>query len=259
MILKNHIAYRFLTDETLWFEMIESQEPDLYKLYDEKKTVPDSIHSLYSCLHNKLNKPYVVANSVIENLDMFTINKQGEHYNWEVFNQLKEQKVTFIFNDNTLLRMLVTDDVIWFCHMKFTFAKGDKNNGQMYWIMFFIKRDTGELCEHFKHPDVRQIEEFVYKFLCFFYLTDNNEEVVKAGKTTGTKKTGKILNDFNFPITLVTSKWNTTVIRTEQFGVRGHFRLQPYGTAMQNYKLIFIEPFVKNGYVRKAEKLNHIN
>jgi len=258
MILKNHIAYRFLTDDSLWFEMIESQEPNLYTEY-EGREVPERIHSLYACLNNKQDKPYLVTNSVIENLDMFKINKQGEHYNWDVFKNLNNQKVTFIFNDNVFLRMVVTEDTIWFLHMKFTFAKGDKNNGQMYWIMFFIKRDTGELCEHFKHPDVRQIEEFVYKFLCFFYLTDNDEEIVKAGKTVGTKKTGKILNDFKFPLTVVTSKWNTTVIRTEQFGVRGHFRLQPCGKARQDYELIFIEPFVKHGYIRKAEKLNHIN
>lgn len=261
MILRNHIAYRFLTDDSLWFEMLESTEPDLYRLFEEQKEVPESVHSLYACINDKNNKPYLVTNSVVENLDMLKIAKKGEHYNWEVFNRLENQKVTFIFTNNVFLRMVVTEDVIWFMHTRFTFDKADKdkNNGQMYWIMFYIKRDTGELCEHFKHPDVNQIEEFVYKFLCFFYLTDNDEEIVKAGKTVGTKKTGKILNDFKFPLTVVTSKWNTTVIRTEQFGVRGHFRLQPCGKARQDYELIFIEPFVKHGYIRRAEKLSHIN
>lgn len=255
MVIRNHIAYRFLTDSSLWFEMIESQEPDLYTLYEEgNKNIPERIHSLYACLHNKDNKPYLVANSVIENLDLLKINKKGEHYNWEVFKQLKNQKVTFIFIDNTFLRMVITDDTIWFCHMTFTFNKGDKNNGHMHWVMFFIKRDTGELCEHFKHPDVKQREEFIYKFLCFFYLTDNNEEIVAPGKVVGTRKTGKISNDFKFPLTMVTSKWNITSIRTEGFGVRGHFRVQPCGKAWSNYEIIFIDPFEKSGYKRTAQK-----
>lgn len=257
MLLKNHIAYRFLTDSSLWFEMIESQEPDLYKLYEENKEVPERIHSLYACLNDKQNNPYLVTDSVIEHLDLLKINKKGEHYNWEVFKKLSNQKVTFIFNNNIFLRMVVTDDTIWFLHMKFTFNKGDKekNNGHMYWIMFFIKRNTGELCEHFNHPDVKQIEEFVYKFLCFFYLTDNDEEIVPPGKAVGTKKTGKIFNDFKFPLTMVTSKWNITSIRTEGFGVRGHFRVQPMGPKENPYyEIILIDPFDKSGYKRTAQK-----
>jgi acyl-ACP thioesterase len=236
--------------------MIESQEPDIYKLFEQKKEVPESVRSLYFCINNKKNKPYLVTNSVIEHLDLLKITKKGEHYNWDVFRHLPNQKVTFIFNNNVLLRMVVSDNTLWFCHMKFTFDKGDDDNGQMYWIMFFIKRDTGELCEHFEHPDVKNIEEFVYKFLCFFYLTENQEEIVPPGKVIGTRKTGKVSNDFKFPLTMVTSKWNTTVIRTEQFGVRGHFRVQPCGPVNdKRYEVIFIEPFVKHGYKRTAGKI----
>lgn len=251
MVLKNHIAYRFLTDYSLWFEMLESQHPEIYT----SESVSDSAADLYYCINNIGNKPYIVSNSVVEHLDMLKINKKGEHFDWSVFNHLKNQKTTFIFQDNSFLRMIVSEDTIWFCHTKFTFDKGNDNEGNMHWIMFFFNRDNNELCEHFNHNDVKQIEEFVYKFLCFFYLTDNNEEIINAGRVYGTRKTGKISNDFNFPVTLVTSKWNTTTIRTESFGVRGHFRLQPFGEERSNYKLIFIEPFVKNGYKRTAGKL----
>lgn len=259
MVLRNHIAYRFLTDDTLWLEMIESQQPDLYELYKQNKDVPENVHSLYACINNKNNNPYLVTNSVIEHLDLLKINKKGDHYNWEVFKKLQEQKVTFIFNNNVLLRMVVSRDTIWFMHMKFTFdkvGKGvEKNDGQMYWIIFFIKRNTGELCQHFEHQDVKQIEEFVYKFLCFFYLTENEEQIVPPGKVVGTRATGKISNDFKFPLTMVTSKWNTTSIRTEGFGVRGHFRVQPMGPVDDRYyEIILIDPFDKKGYKRTAGK-----
>ena len=34
--------------------------------------------------------------------------------------------------------------------------------------------------------------------------------------------------------------------------VRGHFRLQPY---KDGHRLIYIEPFQKHGYTRRAKKL----
>lgn len=256
MVLRNHIAYRLHTDETLWWEMLETLHPDIYEKYEkDPNSIPEGASSLWNCLNSAKNKPYLVANSVIENLDMLKINKNGEHYNWSVFKHLPNQKVTFIFQDGSALRMIVSDNTIWFCHIKFTFHKGSDNDGHLYWVMFFFDRESGELCEHFNHSDVKGMEEFVYKFLCFFYLTDNSEEIIQAGKVHGTRKTGKISNDFNFPITLVNSKWNTTTIRTESFGVRGHFRLQPCGTGRSNYEIIFIEPFTKNGYKRSAGKL----
>lgn len=72
------------------------------------------------------------------------------------------------------------------------------------------------------------------------------------------KKQGKLLNNMDIPVTVVNSRWNTTVVRTEQFGVCGHFRLQRIGSGRSDSKVIFIEPFVKNGYVRNAQKEKHI-
>ncbi len=260
MILENHIAYRFLVDDTLPMEMLETQYPNEFKNFNKGDDVPEGMMSLYYCLCAKENKPYLVTNSVVENLDLLKINKKNDHYNWDVFKHLRNQKITFIFNNGYLLRMLVSDDTLWFCYLKFDLDKGDDTNGQMYWIMFFTNRKTGELCDHFKHKDVNEIEEFVYKFLCFFYLTDNQEEILLSGKAYGTRKSGKILNSFKFPMTVVTSKWNTNTIRTESFGVRGHFRVQPCGTGRTNYEIIFIEPFTKSGYKRTSgKKLANIN
>ena len=255
MVIKNHISYRFLTDSNLWMEMLESQYPDIYAEFEKGKKLSEGATGLYHCLSNDNNKPYLVTNSVIENLEMLKIKKEGDHFNWKVFNKLPDQKVTFIFNEGACLRMLVTEKTVWFCHLVFKYNKESKNTGEMYWVMFYFDRETGELCDHFAHPDVKNLEEFIYKFLCFFYLTENTEQIIPAGKVHGTRKTGKISNDFKFPLTVVTSKWNITSIRTEEFGVRGHFRVQPCGQNRSNYEIIFIEPFVKSGYKRTSAKL----
>lgn len=256
MVIRNHIAYRFLSDDRLWMEMLETTYPNLLKDFESCGQVPNEAKDLYYCLSKDDNKPYAVTESVTEFLDMLKVTKKDKHYNWAVFNNLPNQKVTFIFQDGSLLRMIVSDETIWFMKLNFKRAEGSKEEGYSSWVMFYIKRKTMELCTHFEHQDVISIEEQVYKFLCFFYLTENTEEIIPPGRAHGTRKTGKTLNDFRFPLTIVTSKWNVTSIRNEEFGVRGHFRIQPCGTGRMNYEIIFISPFKKHGYVRKAKSLD---
>ncbi len=258
MVLRNHIAYRLLTDESLWWEVLETHHPVEFKLlYENKmevKDLPPAMYSLYTMLDSKGNKPYLVSESVVENIDMIKVNKTGDHYDWTVFKHLPDQKVTFILPRNQVLRMRIVEDRMHFCSMTFELNPG-QIEGHLGWVLYYLNRESGELCEHFESDDVRKLEDFVYRFLCFFYLTDNNEEIIPAGKVYGTRKTGKISNDFKFPITMVTSRWNTTTIRLEKFGVRGHFRLQPVGVGRSRKELIFISPFEKKGYKRSAGKL----
>jgi hypothetical protein len=52
------------------------------------------------------------------------------------------------------------------------------------------------------------------------------------------------------------STWFTTIVRSEGFKVGGHFRMQPFGKNLSDRKLIWISPFDKNGYTRKAKILS---
>ena len=69
------------------------------------------------------------------------------------------------------------------------------------------------------------------------------------------EKNEVIMNKAPFSVTQLDSSWLRTIIRTEGFMVRGHFRLQPYGTGRSERKLIYIEPYEKHGYTRTAKKL----
>ena len=64
-----------------------------------------------------------------------------------------------------------------------------------------------------------------------------------------------IMNKAPFSITQLDSSWLRTIIRTEGFMVRGHFRLQACGVGLKERKLIYIEPYEKHGYTRTAKKL----
>lgn len=65
----------------------------------------------------------------------------------------------------------------------------------------------------------------------------------------------KYVNETKYAVEILDSTWFTTIIRSEGFGVGGHFRMQPYGPGMAQKKLIWIEPFEKTGYTRKARIL----
>jgi len=66
----------------------------------------------------------------------------------------------------------------------------------------------------------------------------------------------KMVNDTGIEVTLLDSSWFRSIIRTEGFLVRGHFRLQPYKDETGEWarKLIYIHEFEKHGYCRIAKK-----
>ena len=92
--------------------------------------------------------------------------------------------------------------------------------------------------------------------LIFLKLTQPETIKVAAGEKYGTRKQGHY-NASSLPVTIVDSTWNKYIVRTEGFGVSGHFRMQPHGKGNAELKLIWIKPFQKHGYVRlpKADPL----
>jgi hypothetical protein len=69
----------------------------------------------------------------------------------------------------------------------------------------------------------------------------------------------KYVNETKRNIEILDSTWFTTLVKSEGFGVRGHFRFQPYGPNNSLRKLIWIDAFEKEGYTRQAKVLNQPN
>lgn len=67
----------------------------------------------------------------------------------------------------------------------------------------------------------------------------------------------KYVNETNNNVEIMDSTYFTTISRTEGFGVRGHFRFQPFGIGLKEKRLIWISDFEKKGYHRKAKILNN--
>jgi hypothetical protein len=265
MQLRNHIAYRFINDTSLAMEMLETIDPNEFAQAAQNKFKPseealDKLAGIYRVVSPDDQKAYYITNTVIDKLEMLKVYKKDGQYDWTIFKDEHPCKLTFIMKDNTCLRVFITESDIHFCHLSYRFFKKEDRTdpdipGQAYWINFYVDRNSGEQCEHFQHSDVQgELETFCYRLLCFFFLSENTERVVNAGKSYGTKKQPDALsNDLNVPVIIVNSCWNVTSIRTEGFNVSGHFRLQPYPSENKT-KVIFIQPFKKHGYVRKAAK-----
>lgn len=89
-------------------------------------------------------------------------------------------------------------------------------------------------------------------FKTFLKYADVETKVLAGNKIE--KHIGvKYFNDTNRKIEILDSTYYTTISRTEGFGVRGHFRFQPYGTGMTQKRLQWIAAFEKTGYTRRAK------
>lgn len=96
---------------------------------------------------------------------------------------------------------------------------------------------------------------WIIAFVLFKKYCELETKVVPAksvNKYIGTK----YVNETDKRIKILDSTWFTTIVRSEGFHVRGHFRMQPYGPGMSQKKLIWISDFDKEGYTRKAKILN---
>ena len=111
----------------------------------------------------------------------------------------------------------------------------------------------------FKIENYQGIERVAHIALAILVLKKYGEveTVLAAGNTRRTlPKSGDVfVNRAPFAITHLDSSWLRTIVRTEGFLVRGHFRLQACGEKHRDRKLIYINPFQKHGYVRRAKKL----
>lgn len=89
------------------------------------------------------------------------------------------------------------------------------------------------------------------QMLLFVELSELRIDILKPNEKVGKTKSNKVINRSKSDIIVVTHKWNVLSIRTESFLVSGHWRIQPYGKNREKKKLIYIDTFEKEGYIRR--------
>jgi hypothetical protein len=148
---------------------------------------------------------------------------------------LGKQFIRYIFMSNCLFSI--------YCYLQ----KNDDGHEYIHYscFMLYMGLHEKELTLNLTHtPEVLQA-------LIFLKAGEQEIKIIESGKKVGTRRDG-FLNLTTNTIKVVNSGWNTIIINTEGFSVDGHIRLQACGEKHKDRKLIWINPFEKEGYVRKG-------
>ena len=102
-----------------------------------------------------------------------------------------------------------------------------------------------------------KIHDYVMSFILFYNYTETDTKIlngIDSGKQRRAKLNDeKYLNSSENEIEIVDSSYFTKIIRTGEFGVSGHFRVQRHGIGNSETKIIFIDDYKKTGYTRGAK------
>lgn len=287
MKLDNHIARKFLTDPDFPLGIVEKMYPEAKKAVVAGEDDPPQMQAaakLYVLLGTENQRAYYITESVLSKLDMLKVSMKTEYamasgatsqkyeasvldeqhmqttmsYDWSMFDKIPYQKITLILPDNQLYRIMFSDRFLSFAHISCIPMSATENatpfnatKHRVLWSLGFVSREQRpRVSKNWNDGQIRTIEGTMYKLLCFLFMTENEEIIVQPGAKHGTRKQGKVINSLPIAVTVVNNNWNITSIRTEGFPVSGHLRVQP---TKEGPKLIFIEPFKKHGYVRRAK------
>lgn len=123
-----------------------------------------------------------------------------------------------------------------------TYIEGDR----------FLLDEDGHFKQDLVEGNLMRLAQISSRLLIFLNFVDVETKIIGSSGKSLYIENEKVKNDTNFNIKVLDKTWYTTVINSEGFPVRGHLRLQPVGEGRKDRKLIYIEPFEKNGYKREA-------
>lgn len=94
----------------------------------------------------------------------------------------------------------------------------------------------------------------ILSMVLFFKYCDIETKIIKGNRKENHIGV-KYVNETKSDIEVIDSTWFTTIVKSEGFHVRGHFRFQPCGQGLKDRKLIWISDYDKDGYTRTAKVL----
>lgn len=118
-----------------------------------------------------------------------------------------------------------------------------------------ILQTKAEESKNFNTESHLNMVSLLFHLLFFLEHAEVETKIVNNKKRKAVVDGEKVVNMTDFSLEVINSTYYTTIIRDEQFGVKGHFRWQPYGEGRSKLKYMYIKDFVKNGYTRKAKIL----
>jgi len=218
------------------------------------------------------NQNYIVQNSAMSMVTKIPVDTPK--FDIKFLNNLPYKKATFLLGAELAMKYYKTSDNIYA-----VFYRSEKTieGTHLIWTFIRINLVTGEIIIPKRNVGMKYSSEensgfsrmeFPYKdeyfklfiqLLLFIELSELIIEVIKPNEKIGNRKSGKYINKSNSNISIVNSKWNVISVRNESFMVSGHWRMQPCGKNREQRKMIWIDTFEKNGYIRKGNKVRTSN
>lgn len=166
----------------------------------------------------------------------------GDYFSTTAFNKMKFGAYRYLLGKNEMVVLTCRQGII-------TGMYWHDINGVCFEFGFDLTND-----KYYAPHTQMAIFNRIAKLITFIELGDIETVYLPAGRNNGKpKKAGKITNTSEFNVYIVDTSWNKLIIRTDGFGVRGHFRLQPCGKEHKDRKLIWVDSFEKHGYVRRPK------
>ena len=196
---------------------------------------------------------YIMANTAMDLVKRVKINPHK--FDVKFLTNVKNKKITFLLGSDLAIRVSKVNKIIY-CSIILRITAPDSEAGfRVKFDLCSINTESGKINfpsnmeKPFEHPDFI----LLLQLIIFTELSVLETVVIKPNGKHGAKKEGKLFNESKHNITIVDSTWNRLIVRTEGFGVSGHFRLQPCGKGLINRELIWIDAFTKNGYIRRPK------
>lgn len=144
--------------------------------------------------------------------------------------------------------------------MGFVFIFNNKTDREKPSMAIYVQRNNKGIKEYMSKKAIESgctnisVLADILTMILFMKYCEVETKLVKANKKEihiGTK----YVNETKSNIEILDSTWFTTIVRSDGFKVRGHFRFQPVGINHADRKLIWISDFDKTGFTRKAKIL----
>lgn len=207
------------------------------KIRDEDQELDGSGLFMYSMQDNtKTSFPAAIFYDIYNGNE--GIELEGEDIPEDFVKTIKKTIFTYSFVQNRFFRSFVA------------FALEKEENGQGKFLV--IQGKGPDIM-----PDSKLQDDYylVEDFLIFKKYADIETKICPP-KSGIFFNENKYVNNSPKGVKIYDSTYFTNIIRSEGFGVRGHFRLQRIGEGRSDKKLIWINDFQKDGYTRKATKPN---
>ncbi|GGG61302.1 hypothetical protein [Hymenobacter glacieicola] len=199
---------------------------------------------MFDSLFSRRAKSYLILNRALEVILKISVS---DKFDLSIVQQLHRKSVNLLFGKDLSLRYDIIDNQLVVNAVK----RVDGSDFETNFSWVDLSSELGPQLKTRTEGCISRIT-LAIQMILFLELTEPELLVVKAGKKSSARPIG-YTNDGDCDVTLVDSTWNKYIIRTEGFGVSGHFRAQRHGEKNSEIKLIWIQPFQKHGYVRKPK------